>query len=206
MPENQPDQLSEVTDKIAPLLKTLEEAQKDEATIEVHRKAFELGCELLTVLVRALDRKNSVLTELAAQTSAFDIGIPENQFKTFLDQEERLLKRLKFSPAIMRRTMERLNSAEAVGVPVSRFSAAEVINALSEFRDVLCAIEVLTKRSFKVTPKLVRVCADAVIDVGIIAGDTIGVSVAGSGAIAANAIAWPLVGVALVAVGSIRAG
>lgn len=198
MSDDSSSSLSEVVSKFGLLLSTFDKALKDAATAEEQHDAFKESCELLKALVNALSQKNSALSEFGAAVGPFDIGIPKKQIETFLLREQEFFDRLKLDPASTKHALDSLRNANADGLTASQLDSATVISALTELRDILCKTEGLTSGSFVVSRQLVKVCADALIDTLVIAGDTIGVATA--------VVGWPLIGAALVAVGSIQMG
>jgi hypothetical protein len=174
--------LTRLTQELPGLLEELEKAIQTDATVDAQKHAFHAGCLLLTAIVDYLKRPDSPLSKIENETQGFALGIPKGNFKDFVKKEGELLKKLKFKSKHVSRAMEILSEDhEDKGLQDLQIDAPEVVGALSKFRDLLCDIEVLNGRGFKVTPQLGEACFDGAVATGGIVGDLILVPAAFSG-------------------------
>jgi hypothetical protein len=168
-PEKSP--LESLAERLPELLGKLEKSLGEDATASDHAKAFDLGCSLLNDLIKALEQPNSPLRSMD-NAKGYGVSIFGDGLERFLNQEKKLLEQFKLQPKQIERVLAILTAAHRDGETRDlQVEASQVIEALSQLREVVCAVKVHAKDGNKIPADLIGACYDSTFDVAIIAGD-----------------------------------
>jgi len=168
-PEKSP--LESLAERLPELLGKLEKSLGEDATASDHAKAFDLGCSLLNDLIKALEQPDSPLRSMD-NAKGYGVSIFGDGLERFLNQEKKLLEQFKLQPKQIERALAILTAAHRDGETRDlQVEASQVIEALSQLREVVCAVKVHAKDGNKIPADLIGACYDSTFDVAIIAGD-----------------------------------
>jgi len=194
--------LDELASQLPTLLTALDTAATPSATVDDQAHAFKLGCSLLDKIVARLRGGGSELKNLGEQVEGFTFGLSKESFGKFLNKELELLGKLQFDEAALKRAADKIHATQRSLETPEKFNPVEAINAIDEFRQLLCNIHVYTvKEGMRFSRSLILTCADGIFDVALISADAIAVTVAST-----TLGLFPFVGVALATVASVRSG
>jgi hypothetical protein len=172
MPESKKSPLENLAEQLPTLLKKLERSLGDDATASDQAQAFELGCSLLNDLIKLLEQPDSPIWSLD-NAKGFGISILGDGLEQFLKQEKELLQRYKLEPKQIDRILALLTAVHKEGETRDlQADAKQVIDSLSQLREIVCAIKVFAQEGHKIPNELVGACYDSMLDVAVITGDT----------------------------------
>jgi hypothetical protein len=84
-----------------------------------------------------------------------------------------MLKRYKLEPKQIDRILALLTAAHSEDETKElQVDAKQVIDALSQLREIVCAIKVFAQEGHKISKELVGACYDSMLDVAVITGDS----------------------------------
>ena len=172
MPESEKSPLESLAERLPELLKKLDNSLGNDATAADQADAFDLGCSLLTDLIDLLQQPDSPLQSLE-NTKGFGISIFNDGLKRFLEQEKELLQRFKLQPKHIDRVLAILTEAHTNKETRDlQAESTQVIEALSELKQIVCAIKVYAQEGNKIPAELIEACYDSTFDLAVIVGDS----------------------------------
>jgi hypothetical protein len=171
MPEPEKSPLESLAERLPEVLRKLEKSLGDDATASDQAEAFDLGCSLLNDLIKVLEQPDSPLRSLD-NAKGYAVSIFGDGLERFLNQEKELLEQFKLQPKQIERVLAILTAAHRDGETRDlQVEANQVIEALSQLREIVCAIKIHAKEGNKIPADLIGACYDSTFDVAIIAGD-----------------------------------
>jgi hypothetical protein len=175
MQPNPPQNLTEIAKQLPDLLEKLGVAANKSSTVEQHREAFRMGCDLLTALVDCLDKKDSALKTLQA---ALGFSISVDDIEKFVTAESDVLRRMNLTEKDIKAANELLRSLGKNGeLRDLQVNESQTLEMLKSLRDSLCYLASLTERNRKVSTETVDIVSDSVLDTCLITGDLLAVPV-----------------------------
>lgn len=171
MPDPEKSPLESLAERLPELLRKLENSLGDDATASDQAEAFDLGCSLLNDLIKLLEQPDSPLRSLD-NAKGYAVSIFGDGLERFLEQEKELLRRFNLQPKQIDRVLAILTAAHRDGETRDlQVEVNEVIEALSQLREIVCAIKVHAQEGNKIPADLIGACYDSTFDVAVIAGD-----------------------------------
>jgi hypothetical protein len=173
MPEPEKSPLESLAERLPELLRKLENSLGDDATASDQADAFDLGCSLLNDLIKLFEQPDSPLRSLD-NAKGYAVSIFGDGLERFLKQEKELLQRFKLQPKHIDQVLKLLTEAHRDGETRDlQVETKQVIDSLSELRDIVCAIKVHAQEGNKIPADLIGACYDSTFDVAVIAGDAV---------------------------------